>query len=123
MAPETGDELDLVRLEYFGAGLETELVTGLLQANGIPAVMSGQFDYANKSGHRGVVMVPRERLDEAYRLIREVRGASGEGSPPPRDLRMPWWLRIAFATPLILLAWNVLQGEHAWSRVMDWLHW
>ena len=41
MSPETGDELDMVRLEYFGAGMETEVVRGLLEANGIPTTLVG----------------------------------------------------------------------------------
>ncbi len=119
MSPQARDGLDMVRLEYFGAGMETEVVRGLLEANGIPATLVGQYDYANKSGHRGVVMVPRERLEEAHQIIREARGTDVESSSPP-DLRMPWWLRIAFATPILLLLWNLLQAERVWTRMLDW---
>jgi hypothetical protein len=111
-----GDEPDFVRLEYFGAGLETELVLGLLKSHGIPAVMAGRHDYANQLPHRGVVMVPRERVTEANQLLRDTRGPSEE---PPK-IRMPWFLRILFATPLILLAWNVLRGSGMWGQMLEW---
>ena len=123
MAPTPSDGLDLVRLEYYKSGFETELILGLLKTQGIPAVLVGQYDYASRNGHRGSVMVPRERLDEAYRLIREARGnPTGESSESPSDLRMPWWLRIAFATPVILLVWGLLQEQRVWLRILDWFH-
>src|SRR5579885_363700 len=67
---DTSHELDMVPL-YFSqtieAEIEADVIRGLLESNGIPAVVSGSP--VTSLGFQ--IRVPRARMEEAQRLIAE----------------------------------------------------
>ena len=78
-AVDTSHDLDLVSLyssQTIEAEMEADIIRGLLDANGIPSVLSSsplsplEFD----------IKVPRNRLDEARRLIEEQRAAGPDAA-------------------------------------------
>jgi hypothetical protein len=84
--PESGavdpsHELDMVPL-YFSqtieAASEAEVLRGILESYGIPAVMSNEAPGFPNLGY--VVSVPRDRVEEARRAIAEQQAAGPEAA-------------------------------------------
>jgi hypothetical protein len=83
--PESGTvdlshDLDLVSLyssQTFEAEMEVEVVRSILDAHGIPSVLSSN-PYSNVLGYE--LKVPRNRLQDARRVIDEQRAAGPEAA-------------------------------------------
>jgi len=74
-------ELDMIPL-YFSqtieAASEAEVLRGILESNGIPAVMSNEAPGFPNLGY--LILVPRDRVDEALRVIAEQQAAGPEAA-------------------------------------------
>jgi hypothetical protein len=80
-AIDPSHDLDMVPL-YFSqtieAASEAEILRGILSANGIPAVMTNEAPGFPNLGY--ILRVPRERVEEAKRLIAEQQAAGPEAA-------------------------------------------
>jgi len=78
---DTSHDLDMVPL-YFSqtieAASEAEILHGILEANGIPAIMTNEAPGFPNLGY--IVSVPRDRLEDARRVIAEQRAAGPEAA-------------------------------------------
>lgn len=84
LSADEDDGNSLVPLGQFGSASETEIVLGLLQSSGIPAVHGSQY----KTNTPNQILVPATRIAGALQLIADARGmASGteqsEDEPRP----------------------------------------
>lgn len=73
--PDTSDDLELVTAfcsEEHDGHIQAQLVHGLLEAGGVPAVIVGASPLPNLPSE---VRVPKSRLEEALRLIAESEAA------------------------------------------------
>jgi hypothetical protein len=72
MRPSSDEEdgNSLVPLGQFGSASETEIVLGLLQSSGIPAVHGAQY----KTNTPNQILVPAKRVADAIQLIADARG-------------------------------------------------
>jgi len=71
----TSHELDMVTLygsSTVDAGIEADIIRGILDSHGIPSLMSRAMGYPSLGF---AVHVPREDLREAERLIEEAKAA------------------------------------------------
>lgn len=73
--------LDMVPL-YFSqtieAASEAEVLRGILESNGIPSLMTNEAPQFPNLGY--ILSVPRDRVEEARRLIEEQRAAGPEAA-------------------------------------------
>jgi hypothetical protein len=73
--------LDMVPF-YFSqtieAASEAEIIKGILEANGVPTVMTNEAPGFPNLGY--ILSVPRDRLEEARRVIAEQRAAGPEAA-------------------------------------------
>jgi hypothetical protein len=79
-AMDVSHDLDVVSLyssQTFEAEMEVEVIRSILDANGIPSVLSSN-PYSNVLGYE--LRVPRNRLDEARRVVEEQRAAGPEAA-------------------------------------------
>jgi hypothetical protein len=79
-AVDLSHDLDLVPLyssQTFEAEMEVGVIRSILDANGIPSVLSSN-PYSNLLGFE--LKVPRNRLEEARRVIDEQRAAGPEAA-------------------------------------------
>ena len=78
---DTSHDLDMVPF-YFSqtleAASEVEVIKGILEANGIPTAMTNEAPGFPNLGY--VLTVPRDRLEEARRIIAEQRAAGPEAA-------------------------------------------
>lgn len=78
-AVDTSHDLDMAPL-YFSqtieAEVEAEVIRGILEANGIPSTISGSP--VTSLGFE--IQVPRNRMDEALRVIAEQQAAGPEAA-------------------------------------------
>jgi len=77
---DTSHDLDLVPLyssQTFEAEMEVEVIRSILDANGIPSVLSSN-PYSNVLGFE--LKVPRNRAEEARRVIAEQQAAGPEAA-------------------------------------------
>jgi len=76
---DRGDGLDLIYLGEFHSPSETQIVMALLRSSGIPVELGGGYDVR---AYDKRILVPRDRLEDAKRVISEARksdlGADGE---------------------------------------------
>jgi len=81
----TADIGDLVPLPGFGSLSETEIVVALLQSAGIPVVEVGRYNPKAPTQ----MLIPRNRLADAHRLIVNARGhnssATSQQRPPAEE--------------------------------------
>jgi len=73
-------ELDMVSLYKAGtvdAEIEADVICGILESNGISAMMARNFGYPNLGFE---VKVPRARLEEARQLIEEAKAAGPDAA-------------------------------------------
>jgi hypothetical protein len=84
--PESGSvdrshDLDMVPF-YFSqtieAASEAEIIKGILEANGIPSVMTNEAPGFPNLGY--ILSVPRDRLEEARRIVAEQQAAGPEAA-------------------------------------------
>jgi hypothetical protein len=80
-AIDTSHDLDMVPL-YFSntieAASEAEVLKGILESNGIPSIMTNEAPGFPNLGY--ILSVPRERVEEAKRLIEDQRAAGPEAA-------------------------------------------
>ena len=83
---DTSEDLDLVTVFYseaHDAQIRAQLIRGLLEAGGIPAVVVEATPLPNLPSE---VRVPKARLDEAQRLIAESESAGPRGAEEAEEL-------------------------------------
>jgi hypothetical protein len=84
-----------VVLEEVGGSFQAEILGGLLEAQGIPVVLSqegaGRSAYAVTVGPLGQVqiLVPAEVLEEARKVLEDYYNGAFEDLPPLDDEEMP----------------------------------
>lgn len=80
-AVDPSHDLDMVPL-YFSqtieAASEAEVLRGILESNGIPTIMTNSAPGFPNLGY--LITVPRDRADEALRLIAEAQEAGPQGA-------------------------------------------
>ena len=80
MAQDPSSDLDLVTLfrsSNTDAEMEVDNIRRMLQANGVPALVEGTSVIPSLEFQ---VLVPRAKLEEAERLVREAREAGPEAA-------------------------------------------
>jgi hypothetical protein len=113
---------DLVPLPQFGSLSETEVVVALLQSCGIPVVEGGRYNPKAPTQ----VLVPRNRLADAHRLIANARGHSSSATPlhrPSAEERpsvvtaITWVLAIGMVMCVLVIVGKLIYGLAAhWFR-------
>jgi hypothetical protein len=73
-------DLDMVTLyeaQVVDAEIEADMIRGVLESNGIPALVMSNFGYPNLGFE---VKVPRAMLEDARRLVEEAKAAGPEAA-------------------------------------------
>jgi hypothetical protein len=78
---DTSHDLDMVPLfssQTIDAEVEADIIHGILEANGVPSLITGPLGQYPNLGID--IKVPQNRLEEARRLIDEARAAGPEAA-------------------------------------------
>lgn len=92
----------MVTVRIISSRMEADMAVGLLQANGIDAVVNGTKEYASVvTGHdlgRFEIMVTEECAQDANQILNTIDPMEGQRQPPPiRDARESLKRAIVFA--------------------------
>lgn len=91
----------MITVRIISSRTEADMAAGLLQANGIDAVVNGTKEYASVvTGHdlgRFEIMVTEECAEEATSILNSIEPPEGLQPPPVRDARESLKRAIVFA--------------------------